>query len=104
VEEIHAVKPVTYKDFIITKHAARRKLERDIYISDIEHVLSSGEVIEEYPEDTPYPSRLVLGFIDRRPIHIVAADNDQDRITYIITVYEPNTQEWDSSFRRRLKP
>jgi hypothetical protein len=82
----------------------RRKLERDIYISDIEHVLTSGEVIEEYPKDTPYPSRLVLGFMDRRPIHVVAADNAVDKVTYIITVYEPSTEEWDSNFRRRLKP
>jgi len=67
-------------------------------------VLTSGEIIEQYPEDTPYPSHLMLGFIDMRPVHIVAADDDKDRVTYIITVYEPSAEEWDASFRRRIKP
>ncbi len=78
-------------------------MERDIHLSDIERVLTLGEVIEVYPKDAPYPSRLVLGSIDKRPIHIVAADNDKDRVTYIITVYEPSEEEWDSTFHRRLK-
>ncbi len=29
----------------------------------------------DHPEDKPYPSRLALGFVGSRPLHVVAADN-----------------------------
>ena len=38
--------------------AIRRMFERGITEEDVAHVLSTGEVIEEYPDDLPYPSRL----------------------------------------------
>lgn len=82
-------------------HAIRRMVERRISRADIHQVLEQGEIVEEYPEDTPYPSRLLLGFRDSRPIHVVAADNDEARETIIITTYEPDPDQWDSTFRRR---
>ena len=42
-------------------HAIQRMFLRRISEDNVRHVLASGEVIEDYPEDTPYPSRLVLG-------------------------------------------
>ncbi|MCY4654997.1 MAG: DUF4258 domain-containing protein [Dehalococcoidia bacterium] len=39
--------------------------EEEVYL-----VVEHGEVIETYPQDTPYPSRLVLGWIEQRPIHV----------------------------------
>lgn len=47
------------------------------------------------------PSRLVLGWRGIRPIHIVAADNLSAGETIIVTVYEPDPQQWDSDFKRR---
>ena len=41
--------------------------------SDVRHVLQTGEVIEEYPDDTPFPSYLILGFVGDRPFHVVVA-------------------------------
>jgi hypothetical protein len=63
-------------------------------------VVNSGETIEDYPEDTPFPSRLTLGWIGQRPVHMVWATANTGRIV-IITVYEPNPEEWDNTFRRR---
>ena len=34
---------------------------------------ASGEVISEYPDDVPFPSCLILGFVGTRPIHVVTA-------------------------------
>jgi len=34
---------------------------RNISAAEVRRVLTDGETIEEYPDDTPYPSRLVLG-------------------------------------------
>ena len=41
-------------------HAVRRMFERGITDGDVREILAAGETIEEYPDDTPYASRLVL--------------------------------------------
>ncbi|MFN3477111.1 MAG: DUF4258 domain-containing protein [Candidatus Methylomirabilales bacterium] len=64
----------------------------------------TGEVIEEYPNDTPYPSRLVLGWRGARPLHVVVADNPDSQETVVITVYEPDPEQREPDFRRRKKP
>jgi hypothetical protein len=75
--------------------------QRRISVDDVRHVLSTGEVVEDYPNDTPYPSRLVLGWCGSRPIHVVAAENVETRETIVITVYEPDLTQWEPGFRRR---
>jgi len=92
---------MTYERIIVLDHAGQRMHERAISYKDILQVLSSGEIIEQYPDDTPYPSRLVLGFCAARAIHVVAADNHNHQITVIITVYEPDPTLWHSDFRRK---
>jgi len=82
-------------------HAIKRMFERRISVSQVRQALASGEVIEDYPNDVPYPSRLVLGWSGSRPLHVVAADNKQGQETIVITVYEPNPNEWKAGFRRR---
>lgn len=69
---------------IFRTHAIRRMFERHVSTEDARSVLATGEVIEDYPFDTPYPSRLVLGWRDGRPLHVVAADNAADGETYVI--------------------
>ena len=66
-------------------------------------ILKTGKVIEDYLNDTPYPSYLMLGWEAHRPLHVVAADNQTDKQTVIITVYEPDPHHWDSKFERRTK-
>ena len=75
--------------------------QRRINEVDVRNVLENGEVIEEYPEDQPYPSRLVLGWQGYLPIHVVVADNERDQETIVITVYEPGLAQWEPGFRRR---
>lgn len=85
----------------ITLHAARRMLEWRVRSAAIEHVLRAGEIIEDYPDDTPYPSRLVLGRFEGRYLHVVAADVPGTDDVVIITVYEPDPNVWDVAFRMR---
>jgi hypothetical protein len=54
-----------------------------------------------YPDDTPYPSRLMLGWRGSRPIHIVVAEAADAGERIVITVYEPDTDLWEEGFRRR---
>jgi hypothetical protein len=69
--------------------------------SEVRHVIATGETVEDYPDDTPYPSRLVLGWNGRRPIHVVVADNPDDNENIVITVYEPDPEEWEPDFKGR---
>ncbi len=74
---------------------------RGINVSHVLHVLDSGEQIEQYPDDTPFPSVLMLGHVGERPIHVVAARDRANDVTYVVTAYEPDSKEWDADFRRR---
>jgi hypothetical protein len=75
--------------------------QRRINEDQVRHVVETGETIEDYPEDFPYPSRLVLGWEGLRPIHVVVADNPDDKENIVITVYEPDPSEWETDFKRR---
>lgn len=77
---------------------------RGISVADVLHVLASGERIEEYPDDTPFPSALLLARVRERPLHVVAARDTVNDVTYVVTVYEPDPNEWDAESRRRRAP
>lgn len=86
---------------IFRVHAIQRMVERGISETDVREVLEGGETIENYPDDTPYPSRLVLGLRGSRPIHVVAAEITDADETIVVTAYEPDTDHWEPGFRRR---
>ena len=51
-------------------------------------MLDSGEIIEEYPDDGPYPSCLIFGRTQEgRPLHVVCAPVMDEGRLIIITVY-----------------
>lgn len=80
-------------------HAIQRMAQRHISVADVRHVLETGEVIEDYPDDFPYPSALVLGWIGGQAIHVVAVTTPVEKI--VITVYEPEPARWEPDFKRR---
>lgn len=86
---------------IFRVHAVRRMFERRITEHDVRAAMANGETIEDYPNDTPYPSRLMLAWSGPRPLHVVAADIPEANTTVIITVYEPDPDLWEPGFRRR---
>ena len=85
---------------IFRKHALQRMFQRSIQVEDGHAVLSGGKSIIDYPDDTPYRSRLMLGWCGERPIHVVAADTPENE-TIIITVYEPDAALWEPGFERK---
>jgi len=90
-------------NIVFRVHAIQRMFQRRISEEDVRYVLDAGEVIEEYPGDVPYPSKLILGERDQRYFHVVVAENKASREMIVITVYEPNLGLWESGFRRRKK-
>ncbi|MBI2900308.1 MAG: DUF4258 domain-containing protein [Planctomycetes bacterium] len=82
-------------------HALQRMALRRISAEEIRTVISTGETIEDYPDDRPYPSRLLLGFVAGRALHVVTAYNAVADETIVITAYDPDPQHWEPDFRRR---
>lgn len=90
---------------VYRQHAIRRMFEREISADDVLSALHDGQTIESYPDDKPYPSRLIVGFRGSRPLHVVIADNLADDTKIVITVYEPDLTLWDDNFTtRKNKP
>ena len=84
-------------------HAIQRMFQRRISEEEVKQVVATGETIETYPTDKPLPGRLILGWSGSRPIHVVAADDALAQETIIVTVYQPDIQEWESEFKRRKR-
>jgi len=85
---------------IYRKHAIMRMFERGISEQDIREILSTGETIARYLDDRPYPSQLLLGWIDNKPMHVLTAETDNDEII-IVTAYHPELALWEDNFKRR---
>lgn len=83
------------------KHALKRLFERGIKRQDVFDSISSGEVIETYTEDRPFPSYLVSGHGGGKPLHVVLAFDDSEEIVFIITVYTPSAAQWQSDWKTR---
>jgi hypothetical protein len=83
-------------------HALTRMFERRISVADVRAVIAQGESIQAYPDDMPYPSRLLLGWIEDRPLHVVVAEDTADGILIVVTAYEPGPVQWDPGFRRKV--
>ena len=68
--------------------------------ADVINCLLHGEVIEDYPDDFPYPSCLVFGYtVNGMVLHIVVG-NDGENI-YIITAYYPSTIKVEDDLKTR---
>lgn len=92
---------MAYTKLTFRQHALQRMFERGIDAKDVRQVIEYGEVIKEYSDDKPYSSRLLLGWKEERPLHVVAADHNEAAETIIITVYEPDPTLWNADFRSK---
>lgn len=90
-------------EVVFSGHAIRRMFERAISKDDVLITIKLGEIIESYPNDTPYPSVLLLGFMENFPLHVVLAKDELTGSCIIITVYIPGTNIWEPGYKRRKK-
>ncbi len=88
---------------IYSNHAVQQMFQRKISIKEVEYIIQNGEIIKNYPKDKPYPSKLILGFYNNRPLHLVISYNRNDNLFIIITAYEPNSEIWNENFKTRKK-
>ena len=77
--------------------------EREISPEVVKRAVQAGEVIEDYPDDHPYPSVLLLHFEEGHALHIVAGMDEAGSTCHIVTAYWPDLNLWNADFRTRRK-
>ena len=83
-----------------TEHIAMRMLKRGITRKQVIAAIKSGVIFEQYPDDYPYPSCLLLGYDSNgQAIHVVCG-RGPDAI-WMVTAYYPDPNEWDSDLKTR---
>lgn len=100
---LERVRAAATKRLLLLPHTIRQMARPDRMISttEVESVVMTGEIIEDYPEDARGYSCLMLGFgRDDRPIHVVCAPKDE--YLAIITSYLPDPTQWTVDFRGRI--
>jgi hypothetical protein len=74
--------------------------ERMITPQEVERVVMTGELVEDYPHDSRGHSCLLLGFGESgRPIHVVCSPKED--YLAVITAYLPQPDQWSPDYRRR---
>ncbi|MGC8551058.1 MAG: DUF4258 domain-containing protein [Acidobacteriaceae bacterium] len=84
-----------------SRHAIERMFQRSLSPAAIAAVLQASEVIAGYPEDIPYPSQLLLGFVSEQPVHVVLARDPETGACFVVTVYRPDPQHWEQDYKTR---
>ena len=80
----------------VTHHARLRMLQRGILQEEVFSAMFDGKIIEDYPDDKPFPSSLVLG---DNGLHVVCSIGDD--MLYVITTYRPSKNKWESDLQTR---
>ncbi len=88
----------------ITDHADEEAQADRLSFDEILASVINGEVIEDYPDDGPYPSCLIYGStFSGEPVHSVWAYNDENGWAVLITIYRPDPERW-LDWRTRRPP
>lgn len=85
-------------------HALKRILKRKIRTGEVLETLKSGEIIEEYLDDFPFPAALFLGKTEGDvPLHVVVSYDEESDWAYIVTVYFPDSNRFEPGGRERKR-
>ena len=89
-------------EWVYTKHAVDRAIERGIWSYEVDEAIKTGEIIEDYPKDKYRPSCLILGWTEKkRPLHLQVSHPHPGEKIKVITLYEPDLKEWKKGFTER---
>lgn len=96
------IRQAAARKILFLPHAVQQmsRPERLISAAEIRHVIDTGEVIEDYPEDPRGHSCLLLGEgTANRPLHVVCAPKAE--YLAIIIAYLPSHDQWEDDMRTR---
>jgi uncharacterized DUF497 family protein len=88
-------------EILFSQHALQQMFKRNILIKDVKELLPVAEIIKDYPDDKPYPSKLYLGYLNGVPLHIVVAFNESEKQIIIVTAYFPDNKLWTNDFKTK---
>ena len=98
--DIDEIRSLLEQLFHMTQHAELQRRRRGISVADIKHGIAGGVIIEDYPDDYPFPSCLILGCTERQdPLHVVCGVGNG--ILYVITAYRPDPEKWEMDWKTR---
>lgn len=99
--DIETIREYYKKDMVfVSEHAAERYRQRGIKAKDVRYVIENGEIIEQYPDDYPFPSCLIYGNdTNGKIIHVCVSDEGSS--SRIITAYYPSSNKWESDYKTR---
>lgn len=84
----------------ITLHATKRLEQRGIALKDVISCIETGDIIEQYPDDYPHPSCLILGTTgDDSSLHVVIGSTTE--ALFLITAYFPDPEKWEEDSKTR---
>jgi len=92
---------VTCNKILFSDHIISQMFRRNISLAEVKFILNDGAIIREYADDKPYPSFLLLGFIDRRPLHLLVAKDSETGNCIMVTAYEPDKNVWSPDFKTK---
>ncbi len=86
----------------ITDHADEEAQNDKLSYNEIFFSVLTGRIIEDYPDDKPYPSCLIYGStFKNEPVHSVWAYNKKTKWAVLVTVYRPDPSKWINWQRRK---
>ncbi|WP_296559025.1 DUF4258 domain-containing protein [uncultured Acetobacterium sp.] len=87
--KIEDLRDLYEKDIVfLTQHVIERCKQRNIRPKHIKEAVMTGEIIEDYPDDFPTPSCLILGFPSIGvPLHVVVARKETERRPCLTLMY-----------------
>ncbi|MBW1997710.1 MAG: DUF4258 domain-containing protein [Deltaproteobacteria bacterium] len=100
IEDI--IRSIKENKFRVTDHADEEASNDGISLREAFETIANGQIIEQYPDDKPFPSCLLFSKLKKgEPIHTVWAFNSATDSSVLITIYRPDPQRWiDGKIRR----
>ncbi len=95
------VKTIECGGYIISAHCQEAMNLRDIPFEDILLTVTYGEIIAKYDTDKPFPSKLMLKFVEGRALHVVVAQHPVSLECILITAYWPDRNIWQKDFKNK---
>ena len=84
----------------IKLHALQRINERGVQPIEIREALLGCTLVEDYPDDARGHSCLLWGKTGAgRDLHLVCGITDE--AVWVITIYEPDSERWETPLKRR---
>lgn len=86
------------KHFVLRFHGLIEMKLEGLSVNDVVVAGGNSELLEEYPDRPEGYSKLLLGMVGKRPLHLVLnVQQFHDDPTYplaVVTVYEPESPAW----------